>query len=280
MTCPFAAGLARLNSGDDESEATRSGGGDDSGDRHKTGRTRQPLKSKDDRLKPCRQSSMQITSSLLGEDIEDSEDTQTLNLKHLRAAVLMLTNPSIISPHLHVRLYMLRGDSSNRPHVRKEKKEEEEEGEVATTATPLQHVNCKDARSVTTRKKLARSPPKSRLASVIETRYYRAEAHIRYTYINTYTPCQNQSSPLILYLDNTDGCTSALCKSKVIESQVSDLRESKWIYFKGYLELLNRSIRGLIKHIEFKTKKLTKHTYVVRIAGEKKRNRRATIQQL
>ncbi|KAL7289785.1 hypothetical protein TKK_0016189 [Trichogramma kaykai] len=93
MTCPFAAGLARLNSGDDESEATR-GGGDDSADRHKTGRSRQPLKSKDDRLKPCRQSSMQITSSLLGEDIEDSEDTQTLNLKHLRAAVLMLTNPS------------------------------------------------------------------------------------------------------------------------------------------------------------------------------------------
>ncbi|XP_033216958.1 head-specific guanylate cyclase [Belonocnema kinseyi] len=47
-----------------------------------------------DKLKPFRQSSVQITSSLLGEDFDDQEDTQTLNLKHLRAAVLMLTNPS------------------------------------------------------------------------------------------------------------------------------------------------------------------------------------------
>lgn len=44
--------------------------------------------------KPSRQSSVQITSSLLGEDGDDLEDTQTLNLKHLRAAVTLLTNPS------------------------------------------------------------------------------------------------------------------------------------------------------------------------------------------
>lgn len=51
-------------------------------------------KSKQDKIKTPRQSSIQITSSLLGED-EEPEDTQTLNLKHLRAAVLMLTNPTV-----------------------------------------------------------------------------------------------------------------------------------------------------------------------------------------
>lgn len=51
-------------------------------------------KSKHNKIKTPRQSSIQITSSLLGED-EEPEDTQTLNLKHLRAAVLMLTNPTV-----------------------------------------------------------------------------------------------------------------------------------------------------------------------------------------
>ncbi|TGZ32384.1 guanylate cyclase 1 soluble subunit alpha 2 [Temnothorax longispinosus] len=41
-----------------------------------------------------KQTSVQITSSILGEDGDDLEDTQTLNLKHLRAAVTLLTNPS------------------------------------------------------------------------------------------------------------------------------------------------------------------------------------------
>ncbi|XP_014204807.1 head-specific guanylate cyclase [Copidosoma floridanum] len=59
-------------------------GSDDGAPRDR--RTRQP--------RPPRQSSVQITSSLLGEDADELEDTQTLNLKHLRAAVLMLTSPS------------------------------------------------------------------------------------------------------------------------------------------------------------------------------------------
>ncbi|XP_071559242.1 guanylate cyclase 1 soluble subunit alpha 2 [Temnothorax nylanderi] len=46
------------------------------------------------RIVQNRQTSVQITSSLLGEDGDDLEDTQTLNLKHLRAAVTLLTNPS------------------------------------------------------------------------------------------------------------------------------------------------------------------------------------------
>ncbi|XP_076621195.1 guanylate cyclase 1 soluble subunit alpha 2 isoform X1 [Colletes latitarsis] len=41
-----------------------------------------------------RQSSFDVTSLMMREEIEDPEDTQTLNLKHLRAAVLVLTNPS------------------------------------------------------------------------------------------------------------------------------------------------------------------------------------------
>lgn len=39
------------------------------------------------------------------EETEDAEDTQTLNLKHLRAAVLVLTNPSVLSLLLHL-LYL------------------------------------------------------------------------------------------------------------------------------------------------------------------------------
>ncbi|XP_046488944.1 guanylate cyclase 1 soluble subunit alpha 2 isoform X1 [Neodiprion pinetum] len=45
------------------------------------------------RTRPTRQSSVQITS-FVGDDVDDQENTQTLNLKHLRAAVLVLTNPS------------------------------------------------------------------------------------------------------------------------------------------------------------------------------------------
>ncbi|XP_034195729.1 guanylate cyclase 1 soluble subunit alpha 2 [Osmia lignaria lignaria] len=41
-----------------------------------------------------RQSSFEVTSLLMREETDDTEDTQTLNLKHLRAAVLVLTNPS------------------------------------------------------------------------------------------------------------------------------------------------------------------------------------------
>lgn len=82
MACPFSriSGPSRVD-----------GAGDD-----------QPVGSDDiarrinERFKPSRQSSVQITSSLLGEEIDEQEDTQTLNLKHLRAAVLVLTNPSVL----------------------------------------------------------------------------------------------------------------------------------------------------------------------------------------
>lgn len=43
-----------------------------------------------------RQSSFEVTTLLTREENEDVEDTQTLNLKHLRAAVLVLTNPSVL----------------------------------------------------------------------------------------------------------------------------------------------------------------------------------------
>ena len=82
MACPFSQGFGESSREDDGKDVTD--------DYPRSGRTK-----RDDRLKPFRQSSVQIASSLLGEDIEDQEDTQTLNLKHLRAAVLMLTNPSV-----------------------------------------------------------------------------------------------------------------------------------------------------------------------------------------
>lgn len=79
MACPFSSGRLKLTHRKDSSK---------DGDYRKFCRIRQ-----DECGKPSRQSSVQITSSLLGEDGDDLEDTQTLNLKHLRAAVTLLTNP-------------------------------------------------------------------------------------------------------------------------------------------------------------------------------------------
>ncbi|XP_012526314.1 head-specific guanylate cyclase [Monomorium pharaonis] len=80
MACPFSSRRFKLR--DDSSRE---------GDHRRIPRLRQ-----DEHGKPSLQgqSSVQITSSLLGEDVDDLEDTQTLNLKHLRAAVTLLTNPS------------------------------------------------------------------------------------------------------------------------------------------------------------------------------------------
>ncbi|XP_029669591.1 head-specific guanylate cyclase [Formica exsecta] len=79
MACPFSSRRFKLDRKDESKD----------GDHRRIPRIRQ-----DERSKPSRQSSVQITSSLLGEDGDDLEDTQTLNLKHLRAAVTLLTNPS------------------------------------------------------------------------------------------------------------------------------------------------------------------------------------------
>ncbi|KAL6435633.1 head-specific guanylate cyclase [Cataglyphis hispanica] len=79
MACPFSSRRFKLDRKDESKD----------GDQRRIPRIRQ-----DERCKPSRQSSIQITSSLLGEDGDDLEDTQTLNLKHLRAAVTLLTNPS------------------------------------------------------------------------------------------------------------------------------------------------------------------------------------------
>jgi len=85
MACPFSGGRLKLAHGNDNNR---------DGDHRRLSRIRQ-----DEYGKPPRQSSVQITSSLLGEDGEDLEDTQTLNLKHLRAAVTLLTNPSVSNNH-------------------------------------------------------------------------------------------------------------------------------------------------------------------------------------
>ncbi|KAK1121792.1 hypothetical protein K0M31_010103 [Melipona bicolor] len=81
MACPFSRDLSKAAScgeqaarrDTDRSRIVRLGRGD-------SGRSRQ--------------SSFEVTSLLMREETEDAEDTQTLNLKHLRAAVLILTNPS------------------------------------------------------------------------------------------------------------------------------------------------------------------------------------------
>lgn len=85
MACPFS-GLSRLNSD----------GSNDDDQQHKQTPTKHVKRNEDRQSKPARQSSVQIASLLLhGEDVDDQEDNQTLNLKHLRSAVLMLTNPAV-----------------------------------------------------------------------------------------------------------------------------------------------------------------------------------------
>lgn len=81
MACPFSSRRFKLDRKDESKD----------GDHRRIPRIRQDERGKPS---PSRQSSVQITSSLLGEDGDDLEDTQTLNLKHLRAAVTLLTNPS------------------------------------------------------------------------------------------------------------------------------------------------------------------------------------------
>ncbi|XP_018307655.1 guanylate cyclase 1 soluble subunit alpha 2 isoform X1 [Mycetomoellerius zeteki] len=81
MACPFSSRRFKLTNRDDSSRE---------GDHRRITRIRQDERDID----VLRQSSVQITSSLLGEDGDDLENTQTLNLKHLRAAVTLLTNPS------------------------------------------------------------------------------------------------------------------------------------------------------------------------------------------
>ena len=88
MACPFSRGFGKARFEDEGKDRESAETKED--DASRTSRPRRT-----DRVKPSRQSSVQITSSLLGEEIEEEEDTQTLNLKHLRAAVLVLTNPSV-----------------------------------------------------------------------------------------------------------------------------------------------------------------------------------------
>lgn len=83
MACPFSGRGIKLTHRDDNGSE---------GDDCKLAKIRQ-----DELAKALRQSSVQITSSLLGEDGDDLEDTQTLNLKHLRAAVILLTKPSVLN---------------------------------------------------------------------------------------------------------------------------------------------------------------------------------------
>lgn len=87
MACPFSRDLSKA--GCDEQQAGR---GDN--DRSRIARL-----GRDDGGK-SRQSSFEVTSLLMREETEDAEDTQTLNLKHLRAAVLVLTNPSVSCLHI------------------------------------------------------------------------------------------------------------------------------------------------------------------------------------
>ncbi|OAD61384.1 hypothetical protein WN48_10086 [Eufriesea mexicana] len=78
MACPFARGILKASC--DEAEDN--------------GRQRISKLGRDDGGK-SRQSSFEFTSLLMGEETEDAEDTQTLNLKHLTEAVLVLTNPPV-----------------------------------------------------------------------------------------------------------------------------------------------------------------------------------------
>ena len=107
MACPFSRDLSKAGCDEqaarrdsDRSRIVRLGRGD-------SGRSRQ--------------SSFEVTSLLMREETEDAEDTQTLNLKHLRAAVLILTNPSVYrlclflsSPFLSLFLATLSGKKLER----------------------------------------------------------------------------------------------------------------------------------------------------------------------
>lgn len=84
MACPFSS--ERFNESYDD------GDGDESGDAQRIGGI-----GHNDAAK-SRQSSIEVSTLLTREEIEDAEDTQTLNLKHLRAAVLVLTNPKVSNP--------------------------------------------------------------------------------------------------------------------------------------------------------------------------------------
>lgn len=83
MACPFSRDF--LKAGRDKQTVRRDN------DRSSIARLGQNGGSK------SRQSSFEVTSLLMREETEDAEDMQTLNLKHLRAAVLVLTNPSVSS---------------------------------------------------------------------------------------------------------------------------------------------------------------------------------------
>ncbi|CAK9825073.1 Head-specific guanylate cyclase [Anthophora retusa] len=78
MACPFSRDLLKADCDDQKED---------------NGRSRIARFRRDDGSK-SRQSSFEVTSLLSREENEEVEDTQTLNLKHLRAAVLVLTNPS------------------------------------------------------------------------------------------------------------------------------------------------------------------------------------------
>ncbi|KOC66208.1 hypothetical protein WH47_07277 [Habropoda laboriosa] len=84
MACPFSRDLLKASCDEQPEDNSRP----------RIGRLR-----RDDGSK-SRQSSFEVTSLLMREENEDVEDTQTLNLKHLRAAVLVLTNPSVTCPYL------------------------------------------------------------------------------------------------------------------------------------------------------------------------------------
>ncbi|KAK0169551.1 hypothetical protein PV328_011897 [Microctonus aethiopoides] len=98
MSCPFSRGFSRTKLNDDCSTVDESNDNSNIGNSSNNSASGSGViikTNRNDRFKPCRQSSVQITSSLLGEEIDDQEETQTLNLKHLRAAVIVLTNPSV-----------------------------------------------------------------------------------------------------------------------------------------------------------------------------------------
>lgn len=88
MACPLSHGF--LNKGRSNDNAQQEGANNAAAGQHQQRREERSSKI------GARQSSVHITSALLGDEGEELEDTQTINLKHLRAAVLVLTNPSVL----------------------------------------------------------------------------------------------------------------------------------------------------------------------------------------